>query len=236
MSTAASGLEELHQLHIRLSECNDAMEKGPKAVERQKRVTKKKQVELESGQDLLKTLRMAADEKSLQLKVNESKIDELKVKLNSAVTNREFDIMKSQIDADTMANSVLEDEILECYEKVDVQQAVIAKCDGDCKDSAKRETTIADEFAAAEPGLREEIAKLESAISAAEEQFTGVILGDYQRLVKSKGADSMTSVSGGICDACYRRLLPQSIVELNSGRIVFCKSCGRLLYRQPKSE
>ncbi len=95
MSTAASGLEELHQLHIRLSECNDAMEKGPKAVERQKRDTKKKQVELESGQDLLKTLRMAADEKSLQLKVNESKIDELKVKLNSAVTNREFDIMKS---------------------------------------------------------------------------------------------------------------------------------------------
>ena len=236
MSTAASGLDELHQLHIRLGECAEAIEKGPKSVERQKRITKKKQAELESGRDQLKTLRMAADEKSLQLKVNESKIDELKVKLNTAVTNREFDIIKTQIEADTMANSVLEDEILEGLEKVDVQQAAIAECKQGCEESTKRETTIAKEFAAAEPGLREEMVKLESTIATAEEQFTGVILGDYQRLVRSKGADSMTSVSGGICDACYRRLLPQSIVELNSGKIVFCKACGRLLYPQLKSD
>ena len=64
-------------------------------------------------------LRKSADGKSLQLKSNEAKNLDLTAKLNAASSNKEYEIISSQIEADKMANSVLEDEILEALDKVD---------------------------------------------------------------------------------------------------------------------
>ena len=72
---------------------------------------------------------MAADQKQLQLKAGEEKIKDLKRKLNAAASNREYQILKEQIAADEMANSVLEDEILEALEKIDQFQAKIAEAE-----------------------------------------------------------------------------------------------------------
>ncbi|MCA9019702.1 MAG: hypothetical protein KDA74_06150 [Planctomycetaceae bacterium] len=46
----------------------------------------------------------------------------------------------------------------------------------------------------------------------------------------------MAFVAGKFCSACNVMLEPQVRVELNSGRLVFCKSCGRLLYMEDASE
>ena len=64
-------------------------------------------------------MRVAADQKQLQLKAGEEKIKDLKRKLNAAASNREYQILKEQIAADDMAKSVLEDEIIEALEKID---------------------------------------------------------------------------------------------------------------------
>jgi predicted nucleic acid-binding Zn-ribbon protein len=40
----------------------------------------------------------------------------------------------------------------------------------------------------------------------------------------------MAPVENGVCTGCYVALRPQQRVQLNGGTIVFCSSCGRLLY------
>ena len=57
--------------------------------------------------------------KQLQLKSREAQIDQLQTKLNTAASNREFNLLKEQIAADKQANSVLSDEILEAMDEID---------------------------------------------------------------------------------------------------------------------
>ena len=235
MSTAASGLRELHQLHVQLRDVNDKLERGPKQIKARELFVQRKQNELDAQKENLTTQRKAADERSLQLKINEAKIAELKGKLNTASSNREFDIFKGQIDADTMANSVLEDEILEYLEKVDQAQVAHGKLGEEVTVAQAEVERIRKETADAEPGLNEAAASLGEAIAEAEKALPGDVAVVYRRLLNAHGSGALAAVENGACSECNVGLSPQSRVELNSGKITFCKPCGRLLYL-PESE
>ena len=97
----------------------------------------------------LKASKVALDQKQLQLKSGEGKIGELKVKLNQANTNREYQALRDQIAADEMANSVLADEILEAMEKLDQQKAAIPEVES-------RVTKAKDELTKAQQQIRAE--------------------------------------------------------------------------------
>ena len=230
MSTAASGLRELHQLLIRLREVNETLERGPKQVTARKQFTSRKLQELEAQKEVVMGLKKAIDEKNLLLRSNETKIADLKGKLNLASSNREYDIIRGQIDADAMANSVFEDEILEALEKVDRAEVNVAQLESNLATATGHEKRIEDEVAASQPGLKEEASRLKSAIAEAENPLPSAINELYRRLVHAHGADALASVDAGVCTACYMEVSPQCRVELNSGKIITCKSCSRLHY------
>ena len=232
MRTASGSLKELHQIHLQLKLVQEKLRQGPKLIEARSQFSQRKQAELQEQRQLLVQLKMTADQKSLQLKTNESKISELKLKLNSASSNREFDIFKSQIDADTMANSVLEDEILEAYEKVDRTQESIQTCEEQLSAAQSQEQRIAAEVAATEPELRSEADRLESALSSAERELPANVMDRYRRLVQAHGSDALSLVENKSCTSCYTLLTPNECVEINIGKFLFCRSCGRLLYQQ----
>lgn len=231
---AAGGLEELHRLHLRLQEVRDALARGPRQVEIRRRQVAAREEELRQLEEQWKQAKMAVDAKSLQLKSNEAKINELRARLNAAASNREYDILRSQIDADTMANSVLEDEILEGLEKVDQKQQELGRKKLELERAREEQKRVAHEVGEAEAGLNQDLARLEAEVHSAEAVIPQGIMENYRRLVAAHGAGALAPVHGGVCSACNMTLLAQSRVELNSGRTVFCKSCGRLLY--PASE
>ncbi len=231
MSAAAAGLKRLHELHIRLQELQQQLEHGPRQVKARQQILAKKQVEIDAFKAELKQTRMVADQKNLQLKTNESKIADLRVKLNQASSNREFDIIRSQIDADTMANSVLEDEILEVLEKVDQIQQKIAKVDAEAAQAAAEVRRYADEVESTIPRVRSQATEIQVSLREAEKILPGTTVEMYRRLVQAHGAGALASVEGKSCTACNEILSPNSLVELNTGKFIFCRSCGRLLYR-----
>src|SRR6516165_1023702 len=163
-----NGLAELHRLLLALKEVQEQMERGPRQLKVRQQAIAQKQTELEAQRQKHKALRMSADQRSLQLKTNEAKIGELKIKLNQASSNREFDIIRAQIEADTVANSVLEDEILDALEKVDAAQIAIKKLEEDVAHAKAEETRVAAEINAAQPGFQTRQAELQTAIASAE--------------------------------------------------------------------
>ena len=80
------------------------------------------------------------------------------------------------------------------------------------------------------PALDEEATKLEAEIEVSERNLPPSVLTDYRRLVVAHGASALATIHGSSCASCYVTLLPQAKIEVNSGKIVFCKNCGRLLY------
>lgn len=127
MNVTTDTLRELHRIHQQLSDLRDRIERGPRQIRvREGNVARLEQV-LAQAQADHKAARVAADQKQLQLKSDEAKILDLKVKLNQAKSNREYQALKEQIAASEMANSVLADEILDSFEKVDELERAIAE-------------------------------------------------------------------------------------------------------------
>lgn len=229
MTDMNAGLRKLHALLTRLGKVREELASGPRQVKARETLMEKAEAELETKRDALKQAKAGADRKALDLKTNEAKIADLQAKLNAASSNKEFDVIKGQIEADTVANSVLEDEILEALETVDRLQIAVGEGEQQVTQTREERDKRAQEVATAESGLLSQAAELEAEVKEAEKVLSGDAATNYRRLVEAHGADALAAVDGTICTNCYVSITPQMRVGLNSGKVIFC-NCSRLLF------
>lgn len=233
--TVSGAIANLHRLHMALQEVQEQLKRGPRQIKAREQLQLQADAEFTAKKEQLKQLRGSSDRKSLDLKTNEAKIADLRSKLNQATSNKEFDILKGQIEADTVANSVLQDEILELYDKIDRMQTEIKEAEAKAAKSKEEVQRFTTQFDGDSAGLNSRLAELTDEIRRSESGLTGEVAGRYRRLVDAHGADAMAPAEGGICGNCRVQVTPQFRVLLNSGKVVFCGSCGRLLYMPPKA-
>ena len=230
MHTTTDALRELHRVHQQLGDLRERLQKGPKQIRAREANLARLEEELKAIQDQVKAARMASDQKELQLKAGEAKIEDFKAKLNACKTNREYQAFREQIAADEMTNSVLSDEILECLEKVDTLQEDISAAEARMT-KAKDELARTREAVPREQSLIEgDLSRLERELQSAETTLPGDVRHNYDRMIQSKGADGMAQVNGEICGGCYQSITPNMNNSLMLGHIIFCGNCGRLLY------
>ena len=57
------------------------------------------------------------------------------------------------------------------------------------------------------------------------------LLSLYDRLMTSKGGDAVVSASTGQCKGCHMKLIPSTMISVQSGKeVTQCENCGRILY------
>jgi predicted nucleic acid-binding Zn-ribbon protein len=230
MSITAAALRELHRIHQQLAELRDRLERGPKQVRVREGSVAQLETRLTEARDRAKQTQMGVDRKQLDLKAGEQKVVDLRVKLNTANSNREYQALLEQIAAAEMAGSVLSDEILEGLEKIDENAGLVKDAEKNLaagKQELDKAKKVVEDSAAS---INADIARLESELVEAERALPGDIKADYQRVVRSKGADSLSSVDDGVCTGCGQQITLNMQNELQLSKLVFCKACGRLLY------
>ncbi len=83
-------------------------------------------------------------------------------------------------------------------------------------------------------GLEEELARVGAELAEVEAHLPADFKTEYTRMVKAKGEDALaplgTDDDGSHCGGCFQRVTTQVVNELRMERLIFCKSCGRLLY------
>jgi predicted nucleic acid-binding Zn-ribbon protein len=230
MPVTAAALRELHRIHRQLTDLRERKERGPKQLKARDANLARLGDELAKLQADQKAARVRSDQKQLLLKSGEEKIEGLKVKLNAAASNREYQALKDQIAADQMAGSVLADEILENMEKIDELAAQVAEQQAKIV-VTKEELSKAQKGILDQAGLLDtDIKRLEADLTAAESALPPDFLANYQRVVNSKGEDAMAEVQGEFCGGCYQQLTPNNMAELSMSMAIFCRNCGRLIY------
>ena len=230
MPSIGAQLQHLHQLLTQLRDIEDELARGPRQIKaRQSRVEAAQATAGEKEQEL-KDARAEVDKKNLELRVKETHLIDLQAKLNAAASNREYDIIRGQMEADRAAKAVLEDEILEWLDRVDAGQKEVAEAKQHISDLEQDVRKFANEFEQKSVTLHGQLEGLRAQIAEAETAVPGEIKGQYRRLVEAHGADALASEEKGICTHCFVSLTTQSRVMLNSGKLMFCSSCGRLLY------
>lgn len=230
MSITAAALRELHRIHQQLAELRDRLERGPRQVRAREASVAQLEARLTEAREKAKQTQMSVDRKQLDLKAGEQKVVDLRVKLNAANSNREYQALLEQIAAAEMAGSVLSDEILEGLEKIDQLAVAVKEAEKNLtagKQELDKARKAVEESAAA---IHSDITRLEAELVQAEQGLPADIKTDYQRVVRSKGADSLSAVDDGVCTGCGQQITLNMQNELKLSKLVFCKSCGRLLY------
>ena len=225
-----SVLRTLHRIHRQLTDLREQLERGPRQIRAAEANAKRNEEALESTRAAAKELRMAADNKQLQLKTGEAKIKELRLKLNAASSNREYQALLEQIAADEMANSVLTDEILEAFEECDAFGKNIAKAETELAAARKKTEEVRADVMQREPQLRTDVERLEAELRQAEAGLQADVLEVYKRVVRQRGEDALAAVDQQCCGGCNQRVPLNVYSQIMLGQPVACRTCGRLLY------
>ena len=223
-------MRTLHRIHTQLSDLRGRIVAGPRQVAAHTAQVDAAEAARTGVQDDVKKAKMAADQKQLQLKTSEAKIRDLDAKLNACKTNREYQTLTEQIAADKMATKVLEDEILESLDRVDSIKKTLPAAETAVEASRKVLGETKARVAAEGTQLETEVNRLRSELEATERELPADIRDLYDRAIKQKGEEGMAPLDGESCGGCYHQITGNMHSELLVGKVVMCRSCGRLLY------
>jgi uncharacterized protein len=230
MAVTAAALRELHHLHEQLAELRDRVERGPNQIRIREASVAQLKEKVEQAKAKVQETQMAINRKQLDLKAGEQKVVDANVKLNAASNNKEYQALVEQIAAAEMAGSVLADEILEAMEKVDALQLVVKDAEASLAAGVQELNKTRQAIESTAESIRADIGRLEEGLAQAEAALPAEIKVDYERIVRSKGANGLAGVDENVCGACGQQITLNMQNELRLSRPVFCKSCGCLLY------
>ena len=223
----------LKALHLKLrllTDIDERVRKGPIKVKVVKSNEAGFLAALDEAKENLLATRKSCKEKQMQLGEREAKIEDLKGKLNACDSNKEFQLLKDRIAADTQANCVLEDEIFELLERLDVLQAAQEEAQKNHTQSQTDTQAIVAKVKAELQELESEKVRISGELAEAEKGIPFDLIGEYKRLVKGKGEDALGSTDTSTCGNCNQQISKQFVSELMLRKAVFCQGCGCLMY------
>lgn len=223
-------LRRLHRIHRQRSDLRNRIERGPRQIKAGEALLAKSAEKLDNARQTLKRATVAADEKQLQLSSRELRIEELKGKLNSAASNREFSTLKEQIAADKQANSVLNDEILEALGQLEVLDEKVKQAEAEWSKQKSDQEERCQQVEANEVTLREDLQRVEAELAEAEKEIPRDAFKDYKRLTDARGEDALAPVESESCGGCFHTLTVQYIERLRMSRLTRCPNCNAFLY------
>ena len=223
-------LRTLHRIQRQRTDLQGQLDRGPRQVQASEKMVEQHREAASDAADKLKKARMAADEKQLQLKSREDRLRDLRTKLNTASSNKEYSALKEQIAADEQANDVLSDEIFEALERLDVLEAQRREREAELKQREADHQTLIGTIQEKMDKVAVELERVKAQLLAAEEQLPATLRVDYDRIVGASGEDALAPVDGEICGGCHQTLTSQMMNRLYLAQAVRCPSCGAMMY------
>ncbi len=231
MSVTAGTLRDLHRLHRQLTDLRSRLERGPRQIRAADAQITQLEQQWQQAKETVTRSRVLADQKELQLREREGRIRDVRSRLNSCSSNREYQAHLEQIAADEQANSVLSDEILELLDKISEQQQQAKKAEENVERAKQERQTVQQRVEGERASLEADRDRLAKELAQAEAALPGEFRAEYGRVVKARGEEALAPLDGDCCGGCYQTITPQMLNELLQDRPVTCKSCGCLIYR-----
>ena len=237
MPATADNLRELHQLHQRAKAIRDRLSSGPKTLAARQIALTNKQAALDAAKKALQDAKVQQKTKEHTVQSVNSKIDDLKGKLNAVKKNEEYKAIQNEIALNKSTVDKIEGTILEDMVKVDELAKALAAEEAEFKKFAAEVAAMKTLIESQAEGQKAQLLELEKAIIEAEEVIPEDFRERFKRTVKQHGADAMAQVEfdlkshAGSCSGCFVSVTTQMMNELINGEsLTFCMTCGRVLY------
>lgn len=237
MSATAEVLRDLHLLHQRAKSLRDRLGSAPRTLAARQAALVTRQADVEKARKALQDAKVSLKKHEHSLQAAQTKIEDLKVKLNQVKKNEEYKALQNQIAHDRNGLSKIEDEILNGYEAIEAQTQGLAKLEAEIKTFSGEVDSLRKEIESQAADQQAKLQELETAIIEAEASIPEDERDRYRRTVRQFGADALAACENGACLGCFTAVTTQMLNHLiNADQLTFCKSCGRLLYMAEHEE
>jgi len=168
------------------------------------------------------------------VKVENQKISKLRDQMLGAKTNEQYRAFQHEIGFCEGSIRKAEDRTLDLMAEAEPLDANVKKAEAALKEEKQQveaEKARARERTAADKKQLEQAQAERKTLVAAVKPQT---YRDYERIRKKWHGSALAEASGGRCSGCQIVLRPQFYQDLrNSGELMFCESCGRILFYNP---
>jgi hypothetical protein len=230
MSSPGAIVREIHRLRRGIKDLTTRIDSGPRQIKAQHAVVSRCEENLKRAQEELKHLKVKTHEKEVSLKATGDQIKKYERQLNEIISKKEYDAFKTELATCRAAGAKLEDEILAALGELEERQAKLPEIEkalvqarAQAVELEKTQESRMAELSRQRDELQKQLAEVEGTLPAD-------IRPPYDRLIVAKGEDAMAAVEGRTCVACYTEITAQNTHDLNQGKFLLCKSCGRILY------
>jgi predicted nucleic acid-binding Zn-ribbon protein len=160
------------------------------------------------------------------------------IKLRSVKTNKEYQSTLKEIDDIKAKNSLFEDEMLACLERI---ETVEEKITADRKSFDRISEAAEEEKASLEKesgAMRQRLTQIEETARTVAAQILPELLGKYRAVTAvHKGGRGVVAVTGAVCQGCNMNIPPQMFNELHRcDSLKFCPFCERIIYWKKEAD
>lgn len=164
------------------------------------------------------------------LEAAQEQVKKYQGQLYSVKTNKEYDALQAEIQAQKNLIAELEDGILQLISEAEAEQETLETIRGETESLIER--------------FGEERAALESRLSAVDEDVAvkmderkrmamrveNRVLKVYDRIRRNLRGMTVVPIKKGACSGCFHVIPLQVVMQIRQGqRLVSCESCGRIL-------
>jgi len=179
----------------------------------------------------LTELQKQRKDKELELGSKDEAMKKLQGQLYSLKTNKEYQTMLQQIQDAKADASIVEDKILELFDKGDAVKLELEKEKLKLK---KEEEVFLSEKKKVDDRIKEiddRLSQLETQRKQATQDVDPKILRQYERILTSRDGLAIVTVKGNSCGGCNMFVPPQVINLIKMyEHIITCEMCNRILY------
>jgi predicted nucleic acid-binding Zn-ribbon protein len=230
MASISDVFRDIHRLRRLARDLQTEIDRAPYQLKAHRAKAAKLEETFKTAQDTLKHLKVTIRDREATLKSTHQQIEKYKRQFDEAKDKKQYEALQHEITGVEGKAAALEEEILNGIAESEERAAQLPE----------QEKAVArgkDELAAFEKDQQARLARLAAELqqSLAQLKETEGQLPDdvkplYARLVTGFGADALAAVKDRTCQHCHTAITIQQQHEIESGRYVTCRSCGRGLY------
>ncbi len=180
----------------------------------------------------LETNRRAAE---LQLRTEEEKIKEKRVRLNRIRNERELQALRREIDAMKETNSKLEEDALQLLEEIEKEKTALSQTQEQVEELKGKIDAEAARVDAQIATIQEELCMEQGGREDLASQIDPGQRTRYEQLFAKRGGWAIVEIRASTCQGCHMHIPPHmgnqilSNAQQNTGVIFHCPHCGRIL-------
>jgi predicted nucleic acid-binding Zn-ribbon protein len=221
-------LQELDATIRARSEQKNRLPEALAALERRRAAARD---DLDAVKESLQAAQKNKRDRDKDLEVGAQKVEKLKARTSEIKTNKEYQALLKEIETAEQENKTIEDEILVLMEQIDAAVVSITAAEKKARDDEEAIVVEQKEHEAVFVQLEKELKEVERERQETAAHIDPPVLGQYQKLLKSKAGIAIAEARGESCSGCYMSIPPQVFVNVKkNSSIITCPHCGRFLF------